>query len=280
MGVLGVKLVLILAAATTTLPLTPPAGWTRVPAPAVKAQIYNGWYSPPLANGKRAAFATALFPWPGSAQLLSRNGTPITVCGQPARLVEYRTGSGSDASIVQQVVIAKGGYASTLLYTRPANTSADPNVIRAMRTVCATGTPSLPALQLPKGWTRKSPPSAMESLGRWVGKEPGEVMTLSRTGADVSIAKLADQLHDSVKASSAKQYVKAFKQQPATFCGKPGLIITMDMGVPSLPMVIEQAVTQSGGVSYMLGYVRPASDPNSAAAEASLRTLCATTASQ
>lgn len=279
MGVLGVKIMLTLAAVTTALPFTPPPGWSPVPSQRVRAQINEGWQSAPLSNGKRATFATAIFPWAGSLQMLSSRGKPITVCGDPARLLVYHTGSGKNESIARQVIVAKGGYASTLLYTRPVGTSADPNIVQMMGTFCPTGAAYLPVMQMPKGWTKNSAPFAVESLGMWVGKQPGQVMTLGRTSANVPLERLADQLRASVTSSSVKQYLKSFSQQPATLCGHPGLIVTMNVGIPTLPMVIEQAVTQSDGVSYVLGYVRPAGGAGDNAAEASLRSLCATTAS-
>jgi len=279
MGVLGVKMMLTLSAVTTALPFTLPPGWSPVPSQRVRAQMNEGWQSPPLANGKRAVFATAIFPWAGSLQMLSSRGEPMTVCGDPARLLVYHTGTGKGASIARQVIVAKGGYASTLLYTRPAGTSTDPNIVRMMGTFCPTGTAYLPVMQMPNGWTKNSMPFAVESLGMWVGRQPGEVMTLGRTSANVPLERLADQLRASVTSSSSKQYLKSFTQQPTTLCGHPGLIVTMNVGIPTLPMVIEQAVTQSDGVSYVLGYVRPAGGAGDDAAEASLRSLCATTAS-
>ncbi len=280
MSILGVTTILTLAA-TTALPFTPPAGWSRVSSPTVKAQINQGWQSPPLplANGKHAAFATAVFPWNGSLEMLARHGTSTEVCGNPARLLSYRSGGGTNISVSHQIIVAKGGYATTLLYTRPITTAPDIQVEQMMRSVCPTGTASLPPLHLPKGWTERNGDFAVETLGAWVGRQPGHVMTLGRTSANVSLEKLADQLKVSVSSSSAKDYLRNFKQQPTTFCGHPGLIVSMDMAIPSLPMVIEQAVTQSGGFSYMLGYVHPASVSPDSAAEASLRGLCATTAS-
>lgn len=111
-------------------------------------------------------------------------------------------------------------------------------------------------------------------LGMWVGAEPMQMLTLTRGKAVASPETIAASFAPRDESQGQVRYHVA--TQPYSFCGSPGNLVSVELGgFMGFTMAYDLAVTQAGGVSYMLSYIHMAgaSDP---AAERSLRSLCPT----
>ena len=111
-------------------------------------------------------------------------------------------------------------------------------------------------------------------LGMWVGAGPMQMLTLTRGRAVASPESIAASFPSRDTSEGQVRYHVA--TQPYSFCGSPGSLVSVEFGgFMGFTMAYDLAVTQAGGVSYMLSYIHlaGAGDP---AAEQSLRSLCPT----
>ncbi len=109
-------------------------------------------------------------------------------------------------------------------------------------------------------------------VGMWTGAEPMQMLTLTQGRAVASPATIAHDFPPRDVTRGQVQYRVA--TQPYSFCGFPGTLVNVQLGgLMGFTMAYDLAVTQAGGVSYMLSYIHMAGavDP---AAERSLRSLC------
>lgn len=280
---------LIIAAATAALPFTPPAGWVQMPSSAFNTQISDVWKGPQLAGGKHATFSIVTVPFVGSVSALAgmaKNGkhtgpvqivsnTPVTVCGVAGRTIVARMGSGAKSTTMQQEVLSKNARGYMLIYTRPSSAAADTRIAALMKQFCPAQDGGIPSLTPPNGWHVDVSRLSMQSMGMWMGTHPGEVMMLMKTTQPLPLSKLAGDLHAGASSAEAKKYVTLVSQRQTQLCGNPAIDVTMQMKVPSFPMVMQQVVTQAKGTTYLLNYMHPASVASDPAAQASLQTLCA-----
>lgn len=283
---------LVLAVATAALPFTAPPGWVQLPASAVHTEVGNVWQSPPLKSGKHATFSTLTMPFPGSVDALSTvlkahrhagpvqvvTNVPVTLCGVSGRAITLKTGSGANAVVIQQELIAKDGRGYMAVYGRPATAPADPHVLAVMKQLCPGAGGTIPKLTPPHGWTANENVS-MQMIGMWMGTHPGEMMMLMRTDAAVPLAKIAGELHGNMNTGASK-YLQVVSQKTLRLCGNPALDVAMQLNIPNFPMAMEQIATQAGGKTYMLSYLHPTSVAADPAAQASLQSLCASGAPQ
>ncbi len=109
-------------------------------------------------------------------------------------------------------------------------------------------------------------------MGMWVGAGPMQMLTLTRGRSVASPETIASSFPTRDVSQGQVQYHVA--TQSYSFCGLPGTLVNVRFGgLMGFTMAYDIAVTQAGGVSYMLSYIHMAgaSDP---AAERSLRSLC------
>jgi len=109
-------------------------------------------------------------------------------------------------------------------------------------------------------------------VGMWVGAEPMQMLTLTQGRSVASPDTIARSFPSRDVSQGQVQYHVA--TQSYSFCGFPGTLVNVRFGgLMGFTMAYDLAVTQAGGVSYMLSYIHMAGagDP---AAERSLRSLC------
>lgn len=277
----------VLAAASAALPFTPPAGFVQLPATAVNVQVTNVWSSPPKAGKPASAFSTMTVPFAAFGAAVSSamkphtqhgpvrvlSNVPVHVCGVSARLVTMQTGTGAAAQTIQQEMLEKNGHGYMLVYTRPSGAPADKHIGATMTAFCPTAQNAIPSLTPPPGWIVRP---TMQTLGMWMGTQPGEIMTLMRVSQEIPLAKLAANLQFPGKAAGTmKKFMQIVSEKNSQLCGNPAAFVTIKFKMPEFPMTMEQVVTQAHGVSYLLNYMHPASVTPSPATEESLHSLCA-----
>ncbi|HEV3154008.1 MAG TPA: hypothetical protein VGZ02_09415 [Candidatus Baltobacteraceae bacterium] len=270
------------------LPFTPPAAWTQLPLSATSAQVKNVWQRN-LAGGKHASFGEIIAPLPinpsstaTSIKNALKNGSvsstvsakSISLCGVPAQLITVTTASGSERTTLEQQVVTKGGYTYMLTYTRPTGTPADPAIVRIMHTFCPGEPKTLAALPVPASW-KSVAGSGFESMGTWLGTAPMQTMVLLKGPQMPSLSDTLNSMEPKNQNAQSAKLVQIVSRQETALCGRPAMFITMRVNVPSLPMEMQEVITQANGTSYALLYSRPLSEPPDAAAVASLHTLCA-----
>lgn len=282
---------IILGAATAMLPFTPPAGWVQLPQGAVGARVNNIWQGPKPAHGSPETFNAVAFPFPGTVDMLASahppagspavaiktvSASPLKLCGTPARLSTVRVRAGGVNGILLQEVAVKGGYGYMLMYTRPANAPINGEIGHIMRTFCPSGTADIPTLAMPAGWKKMG--GDLQMVGAWMGQRPGEMMMLMRGTQAASLDKL---FASAAKDAIAKKSVKALTltRKNALMCGYPGMLVNVQLHVPSMPMAMQMAMTQGGGTAYVLMYTHMGTAPSDPAATAALDSLCVTGAS-
>jgi hypothetical protein len=280
-------------AAVTALPFTPPAGWVQLPQSMTNARVTNVWHGPKVARGSAQSFSAAVFPFPGTAQMLASGGakaanstsliktisnTGVTLCGTPARMVTSRVSAGSASAILEQEIAVKSGYAYMLVYTRPNGTAESAQIRSVMRAFCPSGTGSMPAMQLPAGWTKSN--TELQVAGVWMGTQAGQVLTLMRGTQMGSLDELMSAARlQSISEKQGNMSLKITAQNPVTMCGYPGRLVDMQVNTPMMPMQMHLALTQGNGSSYVLMYMQMGTAPTDAAAITALHSLCATGAS-
>jgi hypothetical protein len=279
---------LVIAAATASLPFTPPQGWVQMPSAAVSTQATNAWKGPVLTGGKRASFSTITMPFPGSVDALAAamkahrhtgpvtviSDAPVKVCGVSGRMLTLKFGTGTTAQTIQQELLAKNGRGYMLIYMRPTSTAVDPHIVSVMKQFCPSGTASIRQLTPPKGWTAGG--EDMHMIGMWMGTKPGEMIMLMRGSALQPLSKVAGQMQTGMSSPDARKYMKLVGERQFQLCGNPAMQVSLQMNMPSFPMAMEQVLTQADGVTYILGYMHPASVAADPAAQSALQTLCAT----
>lgn len=283
---------LVLAATTAALPFIPPVAWVQLPQRAVAVHGVV-WKGPKALHGPQPALTAVAFPSPLGVGMLSGSmsktagknkfvtrisNTPLRLCGVPARMIVTRVRAAGGDNVVQQVVAARNGYGYMLMYTRPAGTPADARILHAMRAFCPSGSGTIQVLQLPAGWTKD--PTDMQTVGMWMGTQPGQMMMLMRGSQMASLDQVFTRTQEkSLTAKSGKNPVKIVVHRDVTMCGYPGMLVDVSMAGGPLAVSSHMAITQGAGASYVLSYVQMGNTANDPAAMASLRTLCAAGAS-
>ncbi len=117
-------------------------------------------------------------------------------------------------------------------------------------------------------------PDQFKMLGMWVGDGPMQMLALTRGRALASPQMIAGLFPSRDVSQGQVQYHVA--TQSYRFCGLPGTLVNVRFGgLMGFTMAYDIAVTQAGGVSYMLSYFHMA-DAGDPAAERALRSLCPT----
>jgi hypothetical protein len=147
-----------------------------------------------------------------------------------------------------------------------------------------------PIFTPPAGWSLTSGDSIMSGMlsiwhvplpftaaqfkmaGMWTGAEPMQMLTLTQGRAVASPDTIAQEFPARDVSQGQVQYHVA--TQRYNFCGFPGTLVNVRFGgLMGFTMAYDLAVTQSGGVSYMLSYIHMAGNEDPAA-ERALRSLC------
>lgn len=110
-------------------------------------------------------------------------------------------------------------------------------------------------------------------LGMWVGSAPIQMMSLVRGRSVASPDEIARSFAARDERYGSQIHYRVTSQK-YSFCGLPGDLVNVEFGaLMGFGMSYDFAVTQSGGVSYVLSYVHMAGDSDPAAQRA-LRSLC------
>ena len=212
----------------------------------------------------------------------------VTLCdGHPGWLVRYHKPQGSGQFTVMQIFGVTDTHAYIATYARPSTVQDDADAVAAVRSLCpppeksAGADTSAVPIEPPQGWQRLNPSAISDSpdfIGLWIGDTTGgfpQSLNLVRSPA-MGTMPLADEAPLIVDVLKRKYPDLTMRQSHAErLCNKlDGWYFEYRAQMKGHDIIMEQTVVVDGATMYAASYGRANGAAESAAARASLDSLC------
>jgi hypothetical protein len=225
------------------------------------------------------------------------NGAVSTCGAHAAWRVKYHADiSGKPMTMVQEFALG-GGHSYVMTYARLQSAKDDPDALLALESLCpppeeAASADTAPVpMQGPDGWKRinasalaSSPGTAsLDIQAMWIGDVAGgfpQSINLIRNplaGPSKSIGDQVPLVIDMLKRQFPQLTMRT--QHAEKLCDKyDGWYFEYATPMQGHDVIVEQTIVQADNVMYIASYGRASSVPESAAARASIDSLCPTDA--
>ncbi len=266
--------------AQSTLPFTPPAGWTYVDMGKMMPTYAVLWKRPGVAGTRAQSFSVttqqSLVPLDSMAAALSNTYRSVgsvkqsdtTVCGHPAKhfVIEAKAGSAPSSAMEQTIMNSNTGSILTVSYNRPANTATDPAIESIASAICPD-TFAAKSLAPPPNWIANEA-GGMKILGTWLSPALGTMLSAAQMPFNGNFDALPASSKTALGFANAEMQTSA-----ATYCGLQGRATTFDASMMGITMHMQQEIAARGDVAYVLTYGH-APNQTDKTADAAMKSFC------